>query len=153
MTDLALSDRERELLRPEIAALAAGMSEPSLRTAYGTLLQSIEQGEVPADGLDRLEGLLEMGLQTGRFRRQHGPIAAQLLYRLYGRTPRGAALAVALEGVNKALAELEGQTIDGLAVSAKGPGEYELALETNTCRMVIAIGTSGVHLTSIELGV
>jgi len=60
---------------------------------------------------------------------------------------------VALEGVNKALAELEGQTIDGMAVSAKGPGEYELALETNTCRMVIAIGTSGVHLLSVEMGV
>jgi hypothetical protein len=153
VTDLALSDRERELLRPEIAALAAGVSDPALRAAYGALLNDVEQATVPADGLGRLEGLLEMGLQTGRFRRQHGAIDAQVLYRLYARTPHGKALATELEGVNKALAALEGQSVDGLALSAKGPGEYELSVETDACRIAITIGAGGVHLTSVEMGV
>jgi len=150
---LVLSDRERELLRPEVAALAAAIDDPTLRAAYAALLEAVDAGSVSPSGLDRLEGLLEMGLQTGRFRQQRGQIDAQLLYRLYGRTPRGTALNAALAGVNKALATLDGQTIDGLAVSAKGPGEYELAVETNTCRMAIAIGAGGVYVTSVEMGV
>jgi hypothetical protein len=153
VTDLVLTDRERELLRPEVAALAAGVSDPSLRDAYGALLASVEQASVPPEGQDRLEGLLEMGLQTGRFRRQHGAIDAQLLYRLYGRTPRGTALAAELAGINKALAELDGQTVDGLALSAKGPGEYELTVETDACRIAVTIGAGGVHLSSVEMGI
>ena len=150
---IVLSDRERELLRPEVAALAAGIAAPALRAAYAELLEGVEAGAVPPAAVDRLEGLLEMGLQTGRFRQQHGQIDAQLLYRLYGRTPRGSALVAALAGVNQALATLDGQTIDGLSVSAKGPGEYELVVETNTCRMAIAIGTGGAYVTSVEMGV
>ena len=150
---IVLSDRERALLRPEVAALAAGIADPALRAAYAELLEGLEAGSVPPSAVDRLEGLLEMGLQTGRFRQQHGQIDAQLLYRLYGRTPRGSALTKALAGVNQALAALDGQTIDSLAVSAKGPGAYELAVETNTCRMAIAIGAGGVYLASVEMGV
>jgi hypothetical protein len=150
---LTLTERERALLGPEVAAVAGSIAEPSLRTAYEALLAGVEQGEVPPASLDRLENLLEMGLQTGRFRRQQGPIDTQVLYRLYGRTPRGAALARALTGVNDALAGLAGQAIEGLALSAKGPGEYELAVETDQCRMAVVIGAGGVHLSSIEFGV
>ena len=56
-----------------------------------------------------------------------------------------------LARANQALATLDGQTIDGLSVSAKGPGEYELVVETNTCRMAIAIGTGGAYVTSLSL--
>jgi hypothetical protein len=153
VTDLVLSDRERELLRPEVAAVAAGVNDPALRDAYAALLAEVEQATVSPDGQGRLEGLLEMGLQTGRFRRQHGAIDAQLLYRLYGRTPHGKALAGELEGVNKAFQALEGHSVDGLTLSAKGPGEYELTVETDNCRIAVSIGGGGVHLSSVEMGV
>jgi hypothetical protein len=136
-----------------VATLVARLDDPALRDSYIVLLEGIDSGLMPAAALDRLEGLLEMGLQTGRFRRQHGPIDAQVLYRLYSRTPRGTALATALEGVNQALAALDGQALAGLAITAKGPAEYELSVETESCRMAIAIGAGGVHLTSVETGV
>lgn len=150
---LLLSVRERELLRPEVATLVSRLDDPALRDSYAMLLEGVDRGSVPAAALDRLEGLLEMGLQTGRFRRQHGPIDAQVLYRLYSRTPRGMALATALEGVNQALAALDGQLLAGLAITAKAPGEYELSVETENCRMAVAVGAGGVHLTSVETGV
>jgi hypothetical protein len=153
VTDLVLTDRERELLRPEVAALAAGVGDPSLRAAFGALLEAVEHATIPPESQDRLEGLLEMGLQTGRFRRQHGAIDAQLLYRLYGHTPRGAALSAELAGVNKALAALDGQAVEGLSLTAKGPGEYELTVETDACRLTVAIGAGGVHLSSVEMGI
>ena len=152
-TPLILSARERELLRPEVATLVARLDNVTLRDSYIELLEGIDSGSIPAPALERLEGLLEMGLQTGRFRRQHGPIDAQVLYRLYGRTPRGTDLATALEGVNHALAALEGQALSGLAITAKGPSEYELSVETDNCRMAVAFGAGGARLTSVETGI
>lgn len=148
-----LTERERTLLRPQVAAYAASLSDPALSLGYSSLLEGIERGGVAEDAVGYLENLLELGLQTGRFRHQFGPIDAQVLYRLYCRTPRGLALASALNGVNEALAALEGQVIDRLSIAAKGPGEHELTIETDQCRLAVAVTPGGVHLVSVETGV
>jgi hypothetical protein len=151
--DLTIAERERALLRPEVAAFAASLGDSSLRAGYATLLDGVEHGLVAASVVGYLENLLELGLQTGRFRHQFGPIDAQVLYRLYGRTPRGRALAAALNGVNDALATLTGQTVDRVSITAKGPGEHELTIESDQCRLAVAVTAGGVHLVSVETSV
>lgn len=150
---LPIPPRERALLQPQVAALAAGLADPALRERYVTLLEEMEGGEVSEGSVGVLENLLEMGLQTGRFRQQHGPTDAQALYRLYAKTPRGQAIAAALDGVNAGLAALDGQTIDRIALSAKGPNDYDLAIETDRCQMTVTIGMGGVRVTSVEMGI
>ena len=147
---LAIPARERELLRPELAALTERVADPALRGGYAALLAEVESGTVTGATVRQLENLLELGLQTGRFRRQHGPIEAQALQRLYSKTPRGAAIAAALAGVNDALATLEGQAIDKLSLTAKGPGEYDLLIDTERRHLTIAITSGGVRLASVE---
>lgn len=150
-TVLAVAGRERALLLPEVEGLLARLTDPTIQADYAALAEGLTAGQVSGAALRRLEQFLELGLETGRFRRQLGAIDAQALHRLYGRTPRGAAVAAALAGVNDALAALAGQTLDRLAVTAKGPGDYELALDTDHGHLTVALSPAGARLVSVEL--
>lgn len=150
-TVLPVGGREQALLRPEVDGLLARLTDPPTQADYAALAEGLAAGKVSGSALRRLEQFLELGLETGRFRRQLGAIDAQALHRLYGRTPRGAAVAAALSGVNDALAALAGQTLDRLAVTAKGPGDYELTIDTDQGHLVVALGPAGARLVSVEL--
>lgn len=150
-TVLEVAGRERALLLPEVEGLVGRLTDPGTQADYAALAEGLAAGKVSGPALRRLEQFLELGLETGRFRRQLGAIDAQALHRLYGRTPRGAAVAAALSGVNDAMAALAGQTLDHLAVTAKGPGDYELAIDTDQGHLTVALGPAGARLVSVEL--
>lgn len=149
---LAIGQRERALLLPEIAQLAERVSAPAMREAYAVLRDAVEGGSVSGPDLKTLEDFLALGLQTGRFRHQRGPEAAVMLNRLYAKTPRGAAAAAAAEGVNKALRELVGQELGALAIRTTVPGSYELVIETEACQITVGISPEGLRVVSIEAG-
>ena len=145
--------RERAILIPEARSLAERIAEPTQKAAYAALLDGLSAGMVDGAAIEPLENLLDLGLQTGRFRRQHGPEGAILLNRLSHRTPRGQAVAAALTGVNQAWSELAGQALESLTIRATTPGAYEMTVETDRCQMTVAIDPSGVRLASLETGV
>lgn len=149
---LAIGQREQALLLPEVAAFAERVSAPALREAYAALRDAVEAGAVSGPDLKTLEDFLAMGLQTSRFRHQHGPEAAVMLNRLYAKTPRGAADAAAAEGVNKALGELVGQELGAISIRATTPGSYELVVETEACQMTVGISPDGLRIVSVEAG-
>jgi predicted nucleic acid-binding Zn-ribbon protein len=132
--------------------MAARISDPSLRAAYDVLRDGLTKGEVPDVAVAHLENLLEMGLQTGRFRRQHGPEGVILLNRLYHQTPRGKEMATAASGVNKALGELTDHVIESVSIRSTAPGSYELTLLTDRCEMVVGINPGGVRVVSVLAG-
>ena len=149
---LAIGQRERALLLPDIAQLAERITAPALREAYAVLRDAIESGSISGPDLKTLEDFLAMGLQTGRFRHQRGPEAAVMLNRLYAKTPRGIAAGAAADGVNKALGALVGQEIGALSIRATVPGSYELVVETEACQMTVGISPDGLRVVSIEAG-
>lgn len=149
---LAVGTPELAVLLPEVVALADRMPPGPMRERYGSLRAELAAGHVAASGIELLERLLELGLQTGRFRGEYGPEAALRLNRLYHRTPRGRAAADAVQGVDAALNELVGQRLEGLALRVATPGSYELTIETGRCQILVALGLQGARVVSVEAG-
>lgn len=148
---LELDATQREVLGEELSALLAGIQGPEARAPWEALAAAVEAGAVPEVLHGRLEGALEMSLQTGRARRIHGADGEQALLRLFHRTPRGAAARKATEAVNQALRTLAGQTLEGMVVTAQGPGVFRLGLTTDRCRLSLEIDRHGVSVESLEI--
>jgi hypothetical protein len=152
---LALDATQREVLLEELATMVVSLHDPAAREPYEDLAAAIDGGSIGGtvgeNLLGRLEGLLEMLLQTGRARRVHGPEAEQALLRLFHQTPRGSAARRSTQSVNAALASLEGQAIEGMLFTVQGPGVYRLGIATDHCRLTLEIDRHGVTVESLEV--
>ena len=148
---VALDDAQREVLLEELGALAGSLRDPESRGPWEDLAESVEAGAIREPHLSRLEGLLEMSLQTGRARRVHGADSEQALLRLFRQTPRGAAARRATESVNEALASLAGQTLETMLFTVQGPGVYRLGVAAGPYRLTLEIDRHGVTVESLEV--
>lgn len=148
---LAVSERERALVGPELRAFVAGLRDQATRRAYGAVLESIEAGAVEGESLDRLGAFLELALTTGRARHRLGPHGEDALRRLYERTARGAAARASAAAVGEALAPLVGGTLRGLSVDVVRPGTYRFVLETDQYRVQLGFAPAGVTVDNVEL--
>ncbi len=148
---LSLDAAQREILLEELATLVVSLRGPSAREPYEELAASVDEGAVGENLLGRLEGFLEMLLQTGRVRKIHGAEAEQALLRLFHQTPRGSAARRSTQSVNAALASLEGQAIEGMLFTVQGPGVYRLGIATGQCRLTLEIDRHGVTVESLEV--
>jgi hypothetical protein len=72
--------------------------------------------------------------------------------RLFLRTPRGDALRRAAEEITGALAALQGQSIEEMAITVTGPSAYSLTIGTDQGRILIRMDRNGVRLQSLEVG-
>jgi hypothetical protein len=148
---LSLDAAQREVLLEELATMVVSLRGPGAREPYEELAAAVDEGAVGEDLLGRLEGFLEMLLQTGRVRKIHGAEAEQALLRLFHQTPRGSAARRSTQSVNAALASLEGQTIENLLFTVQGPGVYRLGIATDHCRLTLEIDRHGVTVESLEV--
>jgi hypothetical protein len=151
--DLELSAAEQELIAPEIRAMARFQPNPEARRRYEELAERVEAGVVPADSVEALALVLEIGLESGRVRRVYGPDGEAALGRIYQRTPRGSQASAMAAAVTKALAALRGQQIDEIRVSALGPGAYSILIDTRQCQLTIRLDRSGARVDNVALGV
>jgi hypothetical protein len=150
---LSVTDTDKELLLEEIQVFADSLREAGVRARYTGLWQAVAAGEVPDDLVDPLERFLEIGLQTGRFRRIHGPPAEQALLRLFRKTRAGAAIAQATNEVNQALETLRGHVIEEMVFTPQGPGVYRLVIDTDQCQVTLEIDREGVWMKNVGIGV
>ena len=148
---LSLDAAQREVLLEELATMVVSLRGPGTREPYEELAAAVDEGAVGENLLGRLEGFLEMLLQTGRARRVHGAEAEQALLRLFHQTPRGSAARRSTQSVNAALASLEGQAIENLLFTVQGPGVYRLGIATDHCRLTLEIDRHGVTIESLEV--
>jgi hypothetical protein len=147
---LALDAAQGEVVLREIEALTASLP-PDARDRYSPLARAVAAGEVDESLLPRLEEVLDLSLATGRARRLHGAEGEQALLRLFRQTPRGLALALTVEGANRALSALAGQVIQGLSFSPRAPGAFRLEIATDSCQLTLEIDRSGVTVDSVEV--
>ncbi|HKV08526.1 MAG TPA: hypothetical protein VJ725_10325 [Thermoanaerobaculia bacterium] len=148
---MALDDAQREVLLEELGALAGSLRDPESRGPWEDLAEAVEAGAIGEPHLSRLEGLLEMSLQTGRARRIHGADSEQALLRLFKQTPRGTAARRATESVNEALSSLAGQTLESMLFTVQGPGVYRLGVAAGPYRLTLEIDRHGVTVESLEV--
>lgn len=152
-TNLRLSATEQELVGAETRAFAALHQDPATRERYVALADLVETGVVPAERLDQLGTILEIGLQSGRIRRMYGPDGEMALGRIFQRTPRGQSATAAAAAVTDALQALRGQIIDELRVTALGPGAYSILFDTRQCQLTVRLDRNGVRVDNVALGV
>jgi hypothetical protein len=148
---LAVDPLQREILLEELATLVVSLRDPQARDRWEELAAGVDAGEVEESQAGRLEQILEMTLQTGRVRRIHGADGEQALLRLFHQTPGGGAARRATESVNRTLASLAGQAIETLLFTPQGPGAYRLGLETERCKLTLAIDRHGITVESVEV--
>jgi hypothetical protein len=150
---VTLKPEERELLHEEIAAFAAATADTEAREEYSGLLAAVDSGELPDAALGLLGEVLEVGLQTGRIRKIHRAVGEQTLLRIFHKTPAGEAHTEALNHLNAALAQLQGQQIETVRALARLPGTYLLMISTNDCEMTLRFSPDGAGVESVAVGV
>ena len=150
-TTVTLSERERALIVPEVAALLGGLRGEEARRDYLALKQALEAGEVSGPELTRLESFLELSLSTGRVRQHLGALAEETVRRVFERTPRGQSLVGSATAVTQALSGMIGQPLTDVQVTVIRPGTYRLVLESERYRFSLALAPGGAQVESLEL--
>ncbi len=146
-----LEPLQRELLIEEARALAEALADPERRARYAELAEAVEAGQAPEHLADAVHDLLELGLETGRFRRRYTAEGEQALLALFRRTPRGAAVQATAAAANEALGTLRGRQLQNVAFTSKGPGAWALAVTTDAGRVSLRIARDGVWVESVEV--
>ena len=148
---LALDSLQRDALRPHIEAILGATNDPRARDEYHRLSQSVAKLSVEPDLQGRLGAILELLLQSGRIRKQHGPGAESLLLALYQKTPQGRRISESIRALNVALEKLNGQSLEGATAGLRSPGTYALTLKTDQLQVVIRFAPEGVSIESMEV--
>jgi hypothetical protein len=149
---LKLERLHRDILAPQIKAFLTAAPDESSRTPYLALGEAIEKMEVPPELTGRLGFIAEVLLTSGRVRNSYGPGAELALWSLFQKTPQGREINSSIVTMNAALKRLEGQPLELLTASARGPGAYALTLKTAECQIVLRFEPAGVRLESVEAG-
>ncbi len=148
---VTLDTLQRDILVPQIQAFLDATTDPQAREVYLGLKDAIEKLEVPPDLQTRLGAIVEVALTSGRVRRLFGPGAELSLNSLFMKLPRGREVAQSLAELNKALAELKGQTVEQVSAAQRAPGAYALTLKTSAGQLVIRFEQAGVRVESLEV--
>ncbi len=138
-----------EVARAEAQAVLAVVQDEARRGRLADVVAAIDDGEVEGADAEALAELLELGLATGRVRAVYGPEGEQAALGLFRRLPLGRELAETTRGVNEALEALAGRTIERIAVSAVGPGEYGVSISTEGFEIALRLGKAGARVQSI----
>lgn len=150
---LRLHGAQKELLELELKALADQARDEGGRERYLAVAASAADGEIPDSQAGLLEAVLELLVQSGRARKLYGPGGEQALAQLFGRTPRGEAVARTVEELNEALRGLAGQTLESLSITAHGPSAYRVQVDTDQGRLSLRLDGSGARAESLEVGI
>ena len=150
---IALKSEEQELLREEVSALLQAFPDETVKARYTSLSRGVERGEVPDEALEATGELLELGLQSGRIRRQHRANGEQALLRLFNQTPAGKALAEQTADVNRALVQVTGQEIESVRLLTRVPGVYLLQIVTDGCELTLRLDADGPAVESLGVGI
>jgi hypothetical protein len=150
MTEVRVSPAEVEVAAAEVTAVRAAATDPVRRDLLEELLGSLERGSVGADQAVVLEGIVDLGLHTGRIRALHGPGGESAALRLHRRLPTGAAAVASCAETSAALSALAGRELEGVAVDATGPGRYTLTLTAGGRTLSVRLDRNGARLASVE---
>jgi hypothetical protein len=144
-----VSGEAAEVARAEAQAVLAMVVDEGRRLKLADVVAAIDDGEVDGADADALAELLELGLSTGRVRAVYGPEGEQAALGLFRRLPLGKELAETTRELNEALSALEGRTIEKIAVSVVGPGEYGVTVSTEDFEIALRLGKAGARVASI----
>ncbi|HEX4209073.1 MAG TPA: hypothetical protein VHY56_01670 [Candidatus Binataceae bacterium] len=149
---IKLDRLQRDALAPQLDAFLAATPDSPSREPFAALRAVLDSLEVPEELAARLGAITELALTSGRVRAAHGPGAELALWSLFQKTPKGREITASIEALNRALAQLQGQTLEHLGAVARAPGAYALTLKTAGCQLVIRFEPAGIRVETVEFG-
>ena len=147
---VSVSGPSREVALAEAQAVRALAAGEDYRARLADLVAAIDDGEVSGEDAETLEGLLELGLQSGRIRAHYGPGGEQAALSLYRRLPRGAELAESAREVTEALRALEGRELSAVQLTAVGPGAFTLSISAGELEVSLRLDRQGARVASVS---
>ena len=151
MTAVALRGEEREVALAEVDAVRAAAGDDGYRQRLDALREAIEdEGTVGTEDAVELERLVTIALLSGRIRAVYGPGGEQALLRLYRKLPGGVELAQSAAAVGEALSGLQGRPLEGVSLSAVGPGAFSLTVTAGGVQLKVHLDRQGARLASVE---
>jgi len=151
VTAVALRGEEREVALAEVDAVRAAAQDEAYRGRLAALRAAIEdEGPAEPEEIAELERLVTIALQSGRIRALYGPGGEQALLRLYRRLPGGVELGQSAAAVAEALTGLQGRTLEGVSLTAVGPGAFSLAVTAGGVQLKVHLDRQGARLASVE---
>jgi hypothetical protein len=151
VTTVVLKDDEREVARAEVEAVRGALEPGEYRDRLDGLLVVLADGDGIDDRhADELDTVLTLALQSGRVRALYGPGGEQAALRAFRKLPTGSELSESTKAVNEALGAFRERTLDGLTLTAVGPGAFTLAVATDGPRLTIRLDRQGARVTSVE---
>jgi len=151
VTAVALRGEEREVALAEVDAVRAAAQDEAYRGRLDALRAAIEdEGPAEPGEIAELERLVTIALQSGRIRALYGPGGEQALLRLYRRLPGGVELGQSAAAVAEALTGLQGRTLEGVSLTAVGPGAFSLAVTAGGVQLKVHLDRQGARLASVE---
>jgi hypothetical protein len=147
---VSVSGPSREVALAEAQAVRALAAGEDYRARLADLVAAIDDGEVSGEDAETLEGLLELGLQSGRIRAHYGPGGEQAALSLYRRLPRGAELAESAREVTEALRALEGRELSAVQLTAVGPGAFTLSVSAGELEVSLRLDRQGARVASVS---
>src|SRR5262245_21446082 len=147
---VSVSGPSRQVALAEAQAVRALASGEEYRARLADLVAAIDDGEVSGEDAETLEGLLELGLQSGRIRAHYGPGGEQAALSLYRRLPRGAELAESAREVTAALRALEGRELSSVQLTAVGPGPFALSVTAGELEVSLRLDRQGARVASVN---
>jgi hypothetical protein len=146
---IRLSGEAREVALAEAQAVRAMAVDEGYRDRLAALVDAASDGDVGDEDARTLEGLLELGLQSGRVRALYGPSGEQAALALYRRLPRGAELVESTREVSAALTALAGRELSSVELRAVGPGAFALSLAAGEVEVSVRLDRQGARLASV----
>jgi hypothetical protein len=146
---IRLSGEAREVALAEAQAVRAMAVDEGYRDRLAALVDAASDGDVGDEDARTLEGLLELGLQSGRVRALYGPSGEQAALALYRRLPRGAELVESTREVSTALTALAGRELSSVELRAVGPGAFALSLAAGEVEVSVRLDRQGARLASV----
>lgn len=150
MTAVRLRPDELEIARAEVESVREALGAGDYRDRLDELLDALADGEVDGRDAGELDRLLTLALQSGRARALYGPGGEQAALRAFRKLPTGSELTQSTGAVNEALNALRGRALDGLSLTAVGPGAFTLSIATDGPQLTVRLDRQGARVTSVE---
>jgi hypothetical protein len=150
MSQVALRGEEREVALAELAAVRKAVSVGDYQETLDDLIAALEHDDpLDADQAGELDRILGLALQSGRVRAIYGPGGEQAALKAFRKLPTGTELGESARQVSEALSSLAGRSLDGISITAVGPGSFTLSLTAGGSELTVRLDRQGARLASV----
>ena len=150
MSGLVLAGEERNVAVAELRAVRSAVRDGEYAETLDGILSTLERGDaLDGAGVDELDRVIAIALQSGRVRALYGPGGEQAALRAYRKLPSGSELSASAREVTHALRALEGRSIENVSVTAVGPGAFTVSFGAGGAEISIRLDRQGARLASV----